>query len=357
MTFLVSCAAGFESIVSELLRRDFGSTLTALTEEEGMVVFDGQFNETALKQLTYVNNAFVVLTRLRAATGVDSLLSQLLSNREWLRALRLAVGRNRRTFRFMLSDENRLVSGSRTLLAEIIRSVETAAGLSYRPRGGDTELWVIRRRSGAAFLSMRLSRRSGGERVLERGELRPELSELLCQMSEPLRTDIVMDPFAGSGSIVLARRIHPYNMIFSFDSSDDNIVRLKRRLREGEGKSKRRAGPVIVRREDALTLKSIEDGFIDKIITDPPWGSYDRSIDDIQSFYRQAISQMIRVTKVGGVIILLVGRTECLERAATESRSELSLEQRLDILVSGKKAMVLKWRRQSTTLVEGSRQI
>jgi SAM-dependent methyltransferase len=334
----------------ELLHRDCGSKLKVLIEEEGMVVFDTLASESAVTGLTYVNNAFVVVSTLKrgADSGIDSLLSDLLIHREWLEPLRQIVGRKRRTFRFVLSDKNRLVSGNGAVLSQVIRMVERTTSLSYRARGGDTEFWVLRRRSGVAFLCMRLTRRLATERSLERGGLRPEITEILCQMSEPARADIVMDPFAGSGSIVLARRQQPYNMIFGFDRSEENVIKLKHRLRLASASSRSRGGPVIVRKEDALTLPSIKDGFVDKVISDPPWGLFDQTIGDIHDFYVKAIQQMIRVTKRGGLIVLLIGRTENLEEFPAEARKELKLERRLDILLSGQKAMVVKWRRQQS---------
>lgn len=350
LRFLATCAAGFEKVVIELLERESNSKIAVLLSEEGFLHFSADLSPQTVKEVDYVNNSFVVLCTIEARVGasIDSILAELLRTRNWISAIKRSTQGRRRTFRIVLSDENRLVSGNPSQLGQLISVVEGATRLAYRPRGGDTEFWVIRRRSGTAFFCLRLSQRPATERALEKGQLRPELAKLLCHLSEPARADVFLDPFAGSGGIVLTRLRDPYNMIFAFDADEDKVAKLKLAVRSKDQRTKARGGPTIVRTEDARTLTSIEDGFIDKIVSDPPWGLYDQTLGDVGDFYRSVIPQLIRVTKPGGVIVLLLARTDALEKVVAEVGDDLRLERRLDVLVSGKKAMVLKWRRVAT---------
>lgn len=347
MKFVATCAAGFEQVVVELLNRETKSHINVLLAEDGLLYFSADLSPQIVKGLDYVNNSFQVLSTIQGTgrTGIDAILADLLRARDWMPAVKRATLGGRRTFRLVLSDENRLVSGNPSLLGQLISAVEGATRLVYRPRGGDTEFWVLRRRSGMAFFCLRLSQRSATERTLEKGQLRPELAELLCHLSEPTKRDIFMDPFAGNGGIVLTRLRHPYNMIFAFDSDENHVNQLKMNVRSKAQRARARGGPVIVRVEDARTLGSINDGFIDKIVSDPPWGLYDQTLGDLVAFYRGVIREMARVTKRGGIVVLLLARTEALEQVVAEIGDGFRQERRLDILVSGKKAMVVKWRR------------
>ena len=100
-----------------------------------------------------------------------------------------------------------------------------------------------------------------------------------------------------------------------------------------------------MRTADARALHAISDGFIDKIATDPPWGLFDQTIGDMDAFYQAVFRELLRVTKPGGIIVLLLGRTAAAERLVAAASGQRQLVQRYDILLSGKKAMVVKYQR------------
>ena len=173
MTYLVSCVVGLEPVVIELLNREGAGAIEVLLVEEGIVVFAGNMAPEAVRRLNYVNNSFLLLAQFAAPrqAGFAALLGRLLARQEWVEVLQRSSTLGFRTFRLMLSDENHLRSGDVALLARLTRLIETASGLERRLRGGDTEFWVLRRRSGMVFFALRLSQRAASERSLQRGEL------------------------------------------------------------------------------------------------------------------------------------------------------------------------------------------
>jgi SAM-dependent methyltransferase len=134
-------------------------------------------------------------------------------------------------------------------------------------------------------------------------------------------------------------------MIFALDRDAERARAIRRRLREAEGKAVARGGLFIARQADATRLERIDDGFIDKVVTDPPWGLHDGRTEDLETLYPAALQEFCRVTKPGGIIILLLSRSGPLESLAEPVAAELSLEARHDLLVAGQKCAVLKWRR------------
>ena len=69
-------------------------------------------------------------------------------------------------------------------------------------------------------------------------------------------------------------------MIFAFDSNEGRVARLKADLKAAVPAKLRKHSPIVIRHEDARALASINEGFIDKIVTDPPWGVF----NDQQSY-------------------------------------------------------------------------
>jgi tRNA (guanine6-N2)-methyltransferase len=103
---------------------------------------------------------------------------------------------------------------------------------------------------------------------------------------------------------------------------------------------------VTVKHGSAVDLPLIADGSINKVITDPPWGMYgDLKEPDLRYLYKQSLNEMARVLKPGGIAVILSGNSE-LNEIANEARS-LEIVKTYSILVSGKKATILKMRRRA----------
>ena len=344
MDYLVSCIAGLEHLVAELVQRDLEHT--SLTRvEAGLVSISGRFPPGSLASLSYVNNSFAVLRSFDHG-NIDSVLRQLVRDRTWVALARRALGKARR-FRLMLSNENHLVGGDPHARGEVIGAIETNCSVSYAPRGGGAEFWLLRRRSGSVHFCIRVSRRTATEKTLAQGELRPELAELLCELSEPTADDVFLDPFAGSGAIVFARTRRPYNLAFAFDQDVDKSRAIRQRVKELKRKGMLRGGPIVARSEDARAMASFEDGFVHRVVTDPPWGHFSNETWDLRSLYKAIMGEFTRVTRVGGIVVLLLGRTEEAEHVVAAAHRGLDFDSRVDILVSGKKAIIARWRRQA----------
>ena len=215
---------------------------------------------------------------------------------------------------------------------------------SHKP---DVEFWVIRRRSSVSFFCKRVTRRTRTERDLRKGELRPELAHLLCALSEPNVEDVFLDPCAGSGAIPFARTQYPYNMMFVHDNDENRILEMKRDIKVGKIVRARSGAPLIVRAADARKLDRINDGFVHKVVTDPPWGVFDAGIGDMAAFYRDIVAELVRIVRTGGAIVMLIGAKDIADMLVSENIDTLDLAVRYDILVNGQKASVVKWLRSA----------
>ncbi len=87
-------------------------------------------------------------------------------------------------------------------------------------------------------------------------------------------------------------------------------------------------------------MKSFDNNFITKIVTDPPWGLYE-NIENIESFYSAMIKELVRVLKPKGIIVLLTARKDEFEKILSKQKN-LELLEKYEILVSGKKSGIYK---------------
>lgn len=115
---------------------------------------------------------------------------------------------------------------------------------------------------------------------------------------------------------------------------------MQRKLEKKFGKK------VIVDPVDALSLTTISDNSIDKIVTDPPWGLYETS-KDIPEFYALMLKQFHRVLRDNGIMVILTAQKELTENLLSNFEGKLKLEEKYGTLVSGKKAGVYRIRKVS----------
>jgi tRNA G10 N-methylase Trm11 len=192
----------------------------------------------------------------------------------------------------------------------------------------------------------RLSKHTAYEKTLKKGELRPEIAYFMNWLSEPEKNDIFLDPFSGYGSIPLRRALSfPVKKIYAFDYDNNMINIIKNGIAKKRSLSK--MNNIIIKQVDIKHLdKELSQESIDKIVTDPPWGSYENVEMGIENFYTLMLSKMEKVLKNNGIIVLLTGRNIEIEKLLGTS-TNISIEQKYNVLISGKKASLVKLKKKT----------
>ena len=137
-------------------------------------------------------------------------------------------------------------------------------GRQVQPRGNCQEYWVIGRSALDELLfGARLPIPRRGSKA--RGAIGHELAAILVAASEPEPRDVFLDPFGGSGSLVLARLDLPVRQAWY---ADVHLAELRpafeaRLVLDERGR---------LLNDDALRLRSVPDGSVDVIVTDTPVG-------------------------------------------------------------------------------------
>lgn len=337
--------ATFPSGTQEIVRRIL---LERLEDVKILSLFDGGVDfETAVPysslNLFCFHNVFLVLYRAPAPSGsspLDSFAERLPSAPiDW--ALAKSPVKKAKTFRLAASCRNRLTSLRPRQRAALEKQLAEASGLTVDRSLPDLEFWVLYRDEGYCWLLKRLSRHTAYDKLLHPGELHPEIAYLMCWLTHPQHTDIVLDPFCGYGAIPGERcKRFPYTKTYAFDKDKAVLGEARKKL------GKNRSG-LILEQHDALALDRIlPESSVDAVITDPPWGLFRDAGTDLHTFYLKMAGQLARVLKPGGSLVLLTAQKECFLEAAQAAES-LVLKESFDILVSGKKAGIYCFEKSS----------
>jgi len=304
---------------------------------DGLVIYESTSTIQDIQKLRFLNNSFIWLSQSTYLDGQkpESVVEQLLRMSDFNRSREATSLKFVKFFRAIVSKENQTIPIDRSLLEKIEAKIFYSTHLKVHRTLPDIEFWFIFRKEEISLFGARITP-LGKEttRKYNKGELRQELAHLLVLLSDHQKEDVILDPFAGSGAIVLERvQSFPYKKFFAGDNKEDLVEELKRKTKWGQQK-------IIVEKHDALNLDNLDDGSINKIITDPPWGLFERPQENMVDFYKKMLLEFYRVLVDGGMTIILVGQEAGFEAALTDSN--FKVETKLSILVSGQKASVYK---------------
>lgn len=334
-TYFSTFASGLQEIVAQTLPRQI-SDARIRELMDGLVVYESDRPLQQITEIPFFNNTFILIHFFKQLPGggLHYMMQTIMKKPDLARIPRWAL-KKARTFRLMASQENQTIAIKRELLDRLERFFSHRLALPVNRSRADVELWFIERSEGFGLLGLRVTKNPANEKALQKGELRPELTHILCLLSEPAKSDAFLDPFAGSGAIPQTRAsAFPYRQIIAVDQDESIAANLRKRLPKNSS--------VTVEAGDALHLAQIPDASIDKIVTDPPWGFYEaRRSSELQDFYAEMLAEFSRILKADGLLIVLMGQKERFE-AALADHPILQQQGRWDILVSGKKAAIYK---------------
>ncbi len=329
-------ASGFESVIEDLLKRSLGNVEIELLLD-GLVVYSTNSTIDRIKRINFFTNSFL-LFRFFPKSGnvtIEKMMTVVLKDRD---RLHFHLPSNLTTFRIITSKENQHVSINQGLMINMEKLISRNFHLRPDRSNPKMQFWFLTRSEGYGFFGMRLTKHQDYADILQKGELRPELADILCQLSEPQKTDIFIDPFAGSGAIPMERaKNFSYNHIYIGDIDSRMIDKLKFKIKKENA--------ITLGSWDATKLDDFKNDSINKIVTDPPWGYFGNVNIDLNGLYNRMLTSFYRILKKDGIIVILVGDRIFFEKILSKFTDKFQLKTKLYVLVSGKKAGVYKLRK------------
>lgn len=303
--YLATFPAGCYEIIIKSLKSFSLDDFTIIEHDDSSVTFRSPFRVEKLIELRFFTNIYLV---------VDDILNL--------------------PYTFLKGDYFRLmllVDGAPQVLGTVQRAkieerIAKKLDLKANTHLSLNDFYLIKRSGNEEFLGLRLSRAKFKRDDLQAGELRPELAHILCLAAGVKAKDTVLDMFAGYGSIPLeAARGFGCKRVLAVDKQ----VLPGRHVHSA----------ITWHAADASKLNFIFSGSIARIVTDPPWGSYDANNNqNLKMQYDDFTKEMARTLKPGGIAVILTSWSDAEEYLT----KYLKLVAKWNILVSGKKATVFK---------------
>lgn len=185
-------------------------------------------------------------------------------------------------------------------------------------------------------LSDRTMRHRHKKQVELPASLRPSLAAAMVFLTQPDAGDIFMDPMCGSGTILLERIYGgPSKLILGGDIKKDRVNAARQNMPQARKGRKKRE--LTIRQWDARQLP-LDDGSIDKVATNLPFGKQVGSRQKLEGLYTDLFSELQRVVKPDGRIILLSSEFDLV-------KSRIRTQPKLQIVTGYSIATLGQWAR------------
>lgn len=318
---------GAEDIVKNTLKKtvkDIEITLIL----DGLIVYKTSSSIDEIKKCRFLNNSFILIKQFKKEIKPSNLTKIFINDQSILDTFKKSV-KPGASFRVMASEQNQTISLDNNILKTAENIIEKKLDFKLNRSLSDYEFWFISRKEKYSLIGIRFTKNTNQHDKLHKGELRSELANLLCIVADIQRNDVILDPFAGYGSIVFeCSKYFNANKILAGENDDKVYPFFKKRIKS--------LNKVVSGYWDGLDNATIKDNSIDKIITDPPWGIYNKNIR-VEDFYARMFAEFSRILKDRAILVLLTSR----ENEIGNTPDFRVLEQ-YDILVSSKKASIYK---------------
>lgn len=351
LTYYATFVPGLQDCIAEVVKERLSDAVIQKLLD-GAIIFQTECTYDRLNFFCF-NNIFLVSnimehSCLKAAAPMDAAQGVLIAHMKKIIASgkndpAIAVNNKKiQSFRIICSIENKLVPVNEKIKQETERFIAAASGMTINRSLPDTEFWFLYRSEGFSVFMKRLTKHGSFDKVLHPGELPPPLAWMLCKLSDPKNTDTVIDPFCGYGSIPAERLKHfPINKFYAMDKDGVALEQTRKKIiGTSGGKSNPMAKFCHIEKADINSALSIcGEESADAIITDPPWGMYEKTDVPLQEFYDNMMKIFKKLLKPDGTVVLFTAKKEELLLAA-EKVKIFTLNRTIPILLSGKKAVI-----------------
>ncbi len=316
MNFLyaINFAPGFEELVSSFLTE---LTAEVLKSEEGFI-------------LTQFKNK-PEMAKLRFAKGVVEVF-------DWsddFKALKLEIPDDfeiepGKRFNLRSFEAGKPSKVDPELREQIIRAISKKTGLIYSSFEPEVDFVLMQRRDGLSYFGVKLADEASFK--AQKGEIQSDVANLLLKLGDLKIGGIILDAFAGQAGISkeILVSFEPKQLVLS--EKESRLVNILKKDFKEEPKLK-------VVAADAVNFLKNDSMSFDLIVADPPWGEF-MVVNNLQGLYEDFLVRAeSRIHEQGRIVIMSSAKDE-LKQAV--KKTELKILAELNVLISGKKVLVLK---------------
>jgi SAM-dependent methyltransferase len=197
------------------------------------------------------------------------------------------------------------------------------------------EIWLTLLRDEALY-GLRLSDRTMRHRTYKvshlPASLRPTVAAAMVFLSEPQPDDVFLDPMCGAGTILIERALAGRHCCLLGGDVDPEAVAT---ALDNIGP---RYKPISVRHWDATSLP-LEDGSVDKVVTNLPFGAQMGTHQHNVRLYPPFLRELERVMRPGGKLVALTSERDLLESTLSNT-PRLHLQDTFNIVLLGRPATI-----------------
>ena len=193
----------------------------------------------------------------------------------------------------------------------------------------DVEFWATQI-GGELLIAVRLSdehMRHRDYKIAHRpGSLRPSIAAAMAWLSEPRDDDIVLDPFCGTGTVLIERaQLGRYRNLIGSDRDSGAI----RAARENIGP---RYKPIELHEDWDAGALPLADASVTKIVSNLPWGIKHGSHAANRRLYADWMAELNRVLAPKGKMVLLTSEWRLMRELVDRRRLAVEKMTRVTIL-------------------------
>jgi len=145
-------------------------------------------------------------------------------------------------------------------------------------------------------------------RYIHPSMINPILASALCYLSKIEKRRKILDPFCGSGTILIeCKKINPECICYGYDINPKHVNGAKQNIIEAG------VDDIYVGVSDILELDKKLDN-IDAIITNPPFGIREEAIGGINRVYKYLFDLSVKILNENGVLTIITPRSNIIRR-------------------------------------------
>jgi len=317
-SYFVTFPTGIADLVEAIFKKDNNCFLVGISD--GIAEVNTNYTVLELSRFRFLTHIYFLLGKTKFNKTIENTVK--IFKPKMYKIDRPFKNKN---FKVRVSYLGKTVSFNKNCLLTIENQIGHHYKLNLNPDAKANEFWFYIRDNNQVYFGLKATEGKQENIKRRKGELRVEIASLMASLIDASNS-YVFDPFAGYGGLVseIIRNMMVKRCIAN-DINNDCSIYLKSRFQNNKN--------VEVKNLDYKDIVFNKE--IDYIITDPPWGEFDKKIN--YSEFIRCVDEWLKDT---GTLISLVSNNTVEELLFALSNFSF-IHKSYSVLIGGNKAFVV----------------